>query len=130
MEEATGADLSSGTRRPPAADLRMTDVGPLLKRWWSLLQRLAGAAQVNAAVLQQLFRREAVLGAERGAEALSGAELQAQWLSAGRSRWLARDPAETVRVVRELVDFQAEVGRGGRAWLRGVSGMNKDEKDE
>lgn len=97
----------------------------LLSRWWHKLQCGLDAEAFSDAMQQELFRREhmmATIGEQqqqlRQRRLASPEELSQLWESTGRLQWSQRDPGSSIRILRELVDFQAEVMHNKQSLLR------------
>lgn len=96
-------------------------------RWWHKLQSGLDAEAFSDAMQQELFRREhmmSTIGGQQQQQQLrprrlaSPEELSQLWESTGRLQWSQRDPGSSIQILRELVDFQAEVMHNKQSLLR------------
>lgn len=94
-------------------------------RWWYAAQRCVELDAFHDRILLELYRRQEVLARKQDLATAVGAALPRNpqhlrtntelnllkqlWESEGKHQWACKDPEKIFEIVRDLVDFQAEV---------------------
>ncbi len=98
-------------------------------RWWFAAQRCVELDAFHNRILLELFRRQEILARKQisvQSESTDGKKshrkvhsrlqssegfhyLKQQWEAEGKHQWACKDPEQLFEIVRDLVDFQAEV---------------------
>jgi hypothetical protein len=98
-------------------------------RWWFAAQRCVELDAFHNRILLELFRRQEILAKKQfsvQSESTDGKNshrklhsrlqssegfhyLKQQWEAEGKHQWACKDPEQLFEIVRDLVDFQAEV---------------------
>jgi hypothetical protein len=92
----------------------MEDVVPVLKRWYERQKKSEDLQVFYANVMAELARRESLLGSSKGdIPPASSANKAPAWTVDGAAVWSGtdKDPAASIKVIRDTIDFQIEVLR-------------------
>ena len=99
------------------------------RRWWYAAQRCVELDAFHSRILLELYRRQEILARKQDMAHSSGGSngqqlprhpaslrtnveldlLRQQWEQEGKYQWACKEPERVFEIVRDLVDFQAEV---------------------